>query len=599
MNVFTWSTVTTHARRLGFEAIRQAHRWPRRAGAVAAALLALNALLSLPGWRVPYLTPVAWTALVAVTAWWAWHRLLKPLSTADTLTRRDEWAARNQGTAAWVDILEFAGRGAMRRLAPVIRPSLAGVGRRQLRRVPVTGYAVPLGRAGWFTVHTPAEMWTVRLGGPRMGKSGSLATHALDAPGALVVTSTRADLLELTGPVRAARGRVHVFNPSAFGGYTSTVRWSLLVGCGDYATAQRRAGHVVPASTGEGARWDDQARRLLALLLHAAALSGGSVADVARWISTAGKATGADVAERLSNAPDRAVALMSQAQEVFGANERTLTSITTTLAASLAWVADSGAAEIGDAALDHPDLLDVAAFVRSGTDSLYLVSPSDAAALTGLTRALTSELAHHARIAAGERPGGRLDPPLTLVLDEAPKACGAIPLHDWSADMGGRGVTGHIGAQSLSQLRETWGETGAETILTNCGAILVLGGISGSTDLEKLATLTGRRMVQLDDDDRRYVEVMAPAEIAGLRKGSALILRAELPPVLATLPWEPWRTRRDVAEARGTWKPDREDQDQADAEVTQEIPAPDGRPVLVGTVLRVATRARRFGWGRA
>lgn len=596
MNVFTLSALSGHARRLGFEAIRQAHRYPRRTGAVLAGMLALNALLSVPGWRIPWLTPATWAALAVVTGWWAWHRLLKPLNTAQRLQRRDEWAARNQGTAAWVDIAEVAGRGAMRRKAPVLRPSLAGLSWWQLRRTPVTAYSVPLARSGWWTVHSPAEMWTLRLGGPRMGKTGSLAAHALDAPGALVVTSTRPDLLLGTGPVRAARGTVQVFNPARYGGYTSTVRWSLLVGCTDYGTCQRRAADVVPASTGEGARWDDQARRLLALLLHAAALSGGNVADVARWLANAGAATGAQVAEKLSDAPARAVELMSQARETFGANERTLTSITTTLATHLAWVADASSAEIGDAPLDHPDLLDVAAFVRSGTDSLYLVSPAERGHLTGLTGALTAEIAHQARLAAGEQPAGRLDPPLTLVLDEAPLACGGIPLDQWSADMGGRGVTGHVAAQSLAQLRGLWGETGAETLLTNCGALLVFGGIKGAADLERLSTLTGRRMVQLDDDDRRYVEVLAPAEIAALPEGSALVVRALMPPVVGTVPFRSW-DRRDVRDAAGTWAPARDEQE---PDVTAELPAVDGeRPVLVGTVLRAATRVRRFGWGRA
>ncbi|HTK66742.1 MAG TPA: hypothetical protein VL595_30485 [Pseudonocardia sp.] len=47
---------------------------------------------------------------------------------------------------------------------------------------------------------------TLRVGGPRTGKSGELASRSLDAPGAVLATSTRTDLGDLTADVRAKRG---------------------------------------------------------------------------------------------------------------------------------------------------------------------------------------------------------------------------------------------------------------------------------------------------------------------------------------------------------------------------------------------------------
>ena len=46
------------------------------------------------------------------------------------------------------------------------------------------------------------------FGGPRTGKTQWLAGRVLDAPGAVLVTSTRTDLSELCGPLRdRLRGR--------------------------------------------------------------------------------------------------------------------------------------------------------------------------------------------------------------------------------------------------------------------------------------------------------------------------------------------------------------------------------------------------------
>ncbi len=44
------------------------------------------------------------------------------------------------------------------------------------------------------------------IGGPRKGKTQLLAGQVIDHPGAVIVTSTRTDLLDQTAPLRAASG---------------------------------------------------------------------------------------------------------------------------------------------------------------------------------------------------------------------------------------------------------------------------------------------------------------------------------------------------------------------------------------------------------
>jgi len=54
--------------------------------------------------------------------------------------------------------------------------------------------------------------------GLRTEKSGWLARRVIDAPGAVLVTSTRVDLHHLTAGLRARRGVVYVFNAVGLGG---------------------------------------------------------------------------------------------------------------------------------------------------------------------------------------------------------------------------------------------------------------------------------------------------------------------------------------------------------------------------------------------
>jgi hypothetical protein len=57
--------------------------------------------------------------------------------------------------------------------------------------VPIRELATPLARVGLLRIWSPVEDVTLRIGGPRSGKTGELAGRILDAPGAVIATSTR------------------------------------------------------------------------------------------------------------------------------------------------------------------------------------------------------------------------------------------------------------------------------------------------------------------------------------------------------------------------------------------------------------------------
>ena len=62
---------------------------------------------------------------------------------------------------------------------------------------------------------------------------GGFRTLVIDAPGAVLVTSTRTDLHELTAALRTRRGPVYVFNAVGLGDLPSTITFNPLTGCTD------------------------------------------------------------------------------------------------------------------------------------------------------------------------------------------------------------------------------------------------------------------------------------------------------------------------------------------------------------------------------
>ncbi|MDT7702914.1 MAG: type secretion system protein VirD4, partial [Pseudonocardiales bacterium] len=93
-----------------------------------------------------------------------------------------------------------------------MRPELTALPRSVRGAIKAIDVGIELCRVGIQLVWSSVEDVTLIFGGPRTGKTGWLAGRVLDAQGALLVTSTRTDLLELTGPLRARRGPVYVFN---------------------------------------------------------------------------------------------------------------------------------------------------------------------------------------------------------------------------------------------------------------------------------------------------------------------------------------------------------------------------------------------------
>lgn len=172
--------------------------------------------------------------LLSICGWVVWRRWLGPAGPVQRSWRRSR---RNHGLASRWQILRTGSRWAVRRRMRLLRPAYEAMSFWARLRVPTTEFAYKLCRVGWFTVWATCEDAKLSFGGPRTGKSGELAGRIIDAPGAVIATSTRTDLLTLTAQLRAGRGPVLVFNPSGVGGLASTVTFDPLIGCGDPKSA--------------------------------------------------------------------------------------------------------------------------------------------------------------------------------------------------------------------------------------------------------------------------------------------------------------------------------------------------------------------------
>jgi len=515
---------------------------------------ALGLLTSGPAgaWRP---APPAWLTWTVVAVLW-----VPPVVVAGVYAARRHGRAGPAGLAGRRTLASALGRRAALRQAVIVRPSLAG-----RRHVDLADAAMFLGHtAGGQALWASQEDSLLLIGPPRMGKTlyGCVGL-VLDAPGPVVATSTKTDLLTLTATARAARGRVWAFDPEgvlAGGGWPAPLRWSPVAGCQTPAVALRRAAALVAARPLHGATnsgfFEEGAGTVLRCLLHAAALAGASLADVLAWAADFSDETPANILR------DHPAAVRGWAADLDtysrGAAVETVSATQMSVGLVLKSLADP--AVLAAACPTGRDGFDVPAFL-TGADTVYLLSEGAGNSSTApLITALVDEIVAAAKRASQHRPAGRLDPPLRLVLDEAANICPLPDLPLLAADAGGRGITVCTITQSFAQARHRWGKDKAEALWGAATIKLLLGGLAEADELDRLSRLCGQRDVPVRSSTTTTGGRGAPAATTSLRRqpvldvaalralptGQALLLYRNLPPALIRLRF--WRRRADAAQ---------------------------------------------------
>ena len=154
------------------------------------------------------------------------------------------------------------------------------------------------GQARGVDVYTSVRDSVVLLGPSGAGKGVYVVINrVLDAPGAVVVTSTRPDVVAVTMTARAAVGPVGVIaTDGSVDGLPEMVRWSPIIGCRDGKVAAARA-QVLAAGSSSGVEdasfWQGWSEKVIKALLHAAAWGNVGIDDLWRWTQSAAAAKAA------------------------------------------------------------------------------------------------------------------------------------------------------------------------------------------------------------------------------------------------------------------------------------------------------------------
>jgi type IV secretory pathway TraG/TraD family ATPase VirD4 len=431
------------------------------------------------------------------------------------------------------------------------------------------GWGIFLGNSPAGPVFASPQHCVLVLGPPRSGKTSSLVVpNVICAPGAVLVTSTKPDVLMATSPARRQLGRCLLFDPSGHldpPAGVEPIAWSPLHGGDDFDEVLLRTKAMTAAARpgsdrDESAHWTERAGTVIACLLHAAALSGDRLATVISAVNRhdAGRAL-AVLDEHGSSVP------FDSLSGVVATDSREQSGIWSTAASVLA-------AYQSRAALDSADgeALDADETVRS-CDTVYVVAPSDSQRHAApLVAGLVHDLRRAAYDAAARNAGhtGHSGARLTLVLDEV---ANIAPLHELphlAAEGAGQGVLTLACLQDLSQARARWGPI-AEGFLSLFGTKVVLPGIADVRTLQAISLLAGEHDVARWTVSRQQggprrarravgysvalqrERLLEPSDVGRGRDGEAIVLVGTRPARVLLSPYYaggPWRAACDIVE---------------------------------------------------
>ncbi len=437
-----------------------------------------------------------------------------------------------------------------------LRPEAAALKARELRRT-LTGAPAPgdIGLAlgdlmrGGPTLYASWEDTIVAFMAPRSGKTTCLSIpYVLSAPGPVIATSNKADLWAATAVLRAERGTTWLFDPQRITYQEQAWWWDPLRDLRNVEDAHRLAGHFV-LTVDDGQKrdlWGPAAQDLLCTLFLAAATSGRTLRDVARWLDAPAVPTPVELLDAAGFALLASSLRGAQNGAVETRDGIYQTARTATKAlrdeAIISWVTPSS--------LPSLDLSGLAC----GSDTLYLLSKSRSAAAP-LIAALT-DAAMRAAERRAERMGGRLDPPMVVSLDEAANICRIADLPELYSHLGSRGIVPVTILQSYEQGVTVWGEAGMAALWGAATCKVIGAGVDSPRLARDLATLVGQHDVPVRSvsygDGRaseqvslRRQDILEPAAIRALTPGTALLLATGGRPALISL--LPWYRSRDAA----------------------------------------------------
>ncbi|MFH8692138.1 TraM recognition domain-containing protein [Streptomyces anulatus] len=284
------------------------------------------------------------------------------------------------------------------------------------------------------------------------------AVHDAEGP-VLVVTSDPTVWAE-TKDARAKLGPVLVYDPGHLCDTPARLHWSPTEGCELPDIAAARAAALL-APVRPQARIDaavaDTAQTLLQCWLHAAAVDGRPFRQVLRWASGSGAHEPVRLLRTHPKAASGLAGLLESALTAYPERREVAQELTVRAFAALSTV------HIREACTaNRADSLALESFVDEG-GTLYLVGepiedPRSRPGAMPLLTALAADVVEHGRRMAARSSDGRLDPPMTLVLDDVAAVAPLPQLPELLTTGQHRGMPALVLLRSREQGRARWQE---------------------------------------------------------------------------------------------------------------------------------------------
>jgi hypothetical protein len=457
-------------------------------------------------------------------------------------------------------------QSAMAKRAQGLRPSLAGT---KARHLAVRQIGASLGDIGGRAVFKSWEDVELVICGPRSNKtSAKVVPDILSAPGAVVATSNKPDVWILTAALRARVGPLWLFDPQRITWQTQNFWWDPLKAVTSVEAAERLAAYFM-REVGLGTKEADPfftpaaASLLKQLLLAAASSDRCSLREVLAWIATRAEEP-ATLLERAGYA-EQAQALRATLELPWETKGGVFGGATTAMAcleseALLRWVTPPETWKQPPSTKDEISELDLWHFVATADGrypTLYLLSREGPGSGRPVLAAIVGELMQVAVQAASAR-GGRLDPVITVQLDECANIVRIPELPNWMSWFGSMGLEVTVVLQSREQGRSVWGKEGFDALWSAATVKTIGAGVQDADFTEELSRLIGEHKVE--ETSTSYSagghsvsrslhteRILTAADIAALERTNALLFTSGRRPALVRL--HPWYAERDDAAA--------------------------------------------------
>ena len=365
----------------------------------------------------------------------------------------------------------------------------------------------------------------VMVAGARTGTTTTVVVPSiLDAPGPVLATSNKGDLVAATRGIREQVGPVWLFDPQGLAGTGDPAFWwDPLDSAGTVWGARALASLFADAAGAPGspcdACFDSEGRELLAMLLLAAAVGSRPLTAVYGWLG--------------EQRDDEPAALLAASGLHLGGGWRggpdhRRGELYRSAQAMVPWLADPALTAWVVDPRDGRPRFDAETFTDKRA-TLYSLSKEGPGSAGALTLALTAAVLAAAERKAARSPDGRLPVPLVAVLDEVANVARWQQLPALCSQYGSRGIVVMSFLQSWSQAVECWGREGARTLWSSASVRVYGGGVPDPDFLSEISDLCGEQAFP-DSAGRERTGQWGTSTAVRRRAGFDVETLAALPP---------------------------------------------------------------------